>query len=502
MNENLKAIIDGENIRENINKLKDACGDLPFARAFLSENKDLSAIKNVISGEDAKARKNAALLLGKLAYAAGMTDKAAERELSKLLFDAYKSENTRFVKSSYLKALEGLKIDEFIPVLKQRYDELLSYTPSEEEVKHIDEEKKLLIKLLSDAGELSSHGFKNYDAKSNLVITTLPAFRSTVSEELSEKGIKTASHPLGVLCEDASPTELLKYRFFKELLFAVGSGKVKENAKECAAYLAENGVLELLSTYLDGKAPYYFRVSILGLDNKDDKTKFIKALSKELEAASKGALINSSNAYEAELRLVPSKDGDFYPVIALKAMSDHRFDYRKQVLSTSMHPSVAAAAVKLASAYFDDNPQKVILDAACGSGTLLIERCKFEKPYDCYGVDIFGDAITGAKENAENAGLKINFIKRNFKDFTSKHLFDEIWAEMPAGVKKSESETAELYKDYFDGFDKLLNEDGKIFLISSDAAAAKKELKKHPDRKLLKDYSIRKKTNTHLFVIG
>ncbi len=502
MNEYLKAITNGENIRENINKLKEECDDLSFARAFLAENPDLSALKAVLLGEDAKARKNTALLLGKLAYAAGMTDKTAEKELATLLFNTYKNESTRFVKASYLKALEGLKIDSFVDGLKQRYKELLSYVPSEDEIKHFDEEKKLLIKLLSNEGELSTHRFKGYGAKSNIVITTLPAFRTMIEEELSKNSIKTSSHPLGVLCEETSPTELLRHRFFKELLFAVGSGKVKEDSKECTSYLIDNGFMKILSTYLDGDAPYYFRVSILGADNKDDKTKFIKALSRELETFSNGALINSSNAYEAEIRLVPSKDGDYYPVVSLKSMREHRFDYRRQVLSTSMHPSVAAALVRLSSEYFDEEKNNVILDAACGTGTLLIERCKFKKPYDCYGVDIFGDAITGAKENAQNAGLNINFIKRDFRDFTSKHLFDEIWAEMPSCTKKSETEIIELYRCYFDGFDKLLNEDGKIFLISSDAAAVKKELRRHAGRKLIRDHSIRKKTNTHLFIIG
>ncbi len=502
MNENLKAVQNGVNIRENISKLKDDCSDISFARRFLSENPDLSAIKAVLLSEDAKARKNTALLLGKLAYAAGMTDKTAEDELSSLLFEAYKKENTRFVRASYLKALEGLRTGIFLPELKTRYKELLSYTPSEDELKHIDEEKKLLIKLLADGGELSSHSFKNYDAKSDIVMTMLSAFRTVTEEVLSAKGINVASHPLGLICKDSSPTELLKYRFFKELLFAVGCGKVKEDAKECASFLMENGILETFFKYLEGDAPFYFRVSILGSDNKEDKTKFIKALSKELEALSNGALINSSNAYEGEIRLVPSKDGGYYAALSLKHMADHRFDYRKQVLATSMHPAVAASVVRLAADHFNDNPDKVILDAACGTGTLLIERCKYEKPYDCYGVDIFGEAVTGAKENAENAGLKINFIKRDFRDFTSKHLFDEIWAEMPGTSNKAVSETEELYRAYFNGFDRLLNDEGTVFLISSDAQAVKKELKNHPDRKLLKDYPIRKKTNTHLFVIG
>ena len=54
-----------------------------------------------LSSEDAKIRKNAALILGE----------TNESGAAKALFEAYQRENTRFVKSSYLTAMNGLDIE-------------------------------------------------------------------------------------------------------------------------------------------------------------------------------------------------------------------------------------------------------------------------------------------------------------------------------------------------------------------------------------------------------
>ena len=41
-----------------------------------------------------------------------------------------------------------------------------------------------------------------------------------------------------------------------------------------------------------------------------------------------------------------------------------------------------------------------MLDPFCGTATLLIERYRRKKAAHLYGVDIFGEAIEGARENA------------------------------------------------------------------------------------------------------
>ncbi len=58
--------------------------------------------------------------------------------------------------------------------------------------------------------------------------------------------------------------------------------------------------------------------------------------------------------------------------------------------------------VALAEPYLKENAQ--ILDPFCGVGTMLIERDIRVPAREKYGIDIFGEAIRGARENASYAG--------------------------------------------------------------------------------------------------
>ncbi len=80
-----------------------------------------------------------------------------------------------------------------------------------------------------------------------------------------------------------------------------------------------------------------------------------------------------------------------------------------------------------------------MLDPFCGVGVLLVERDFLVPAGDMYGVDIFGEAILMARENARTAGMNINYINRDIFDFTHKHLFDEIVTDMPARGKKTDA---------------------------------------------------------------
>lgn len=62
---------------------------------------------------------------------------------------------------------------------------------------------------------------------------------------------------------------------------------------------------------------------------------------------------------------------------------------------------------------------------------MLIERDIAQPAREKYGIDIFGPAIEGARENASLAGEKINFIHRDYFDFKHDYLFDEIITNMP-----------------------------------------------------------------------
>lgn len=132
----------------------------------------------------------------------------------------------------------------------------------------------------------------------------------------------------------------------------------------------------------------------------------------QLERVSARWLINSTGDYETEIRLIKKKDGSFAPFLKLYTIPERRFSYRKNVVAASIHPSLAAMLVSLAKPYLKENAQ--ILDPFCGVGTMLIERDIAQPAREKYGIDIFGPAIEGARENASLAGEKINFIHRDY----------------------------------------------------------------------------------------
>ena len=73
-------------------------------------------------------------------------------------------------------------------------------------------------------------------------------------------------------------------------------------------------------------------------------------------------------------RQTKNKDGRFNVMVKLFTMEDRRFDYRKEVVASSIRPVNAALLVQLAKDYMIEDAR--VLDPFCGVGTMLIERQK------------------------------------------------------------------------------------------------------------------------------
>ena len=86
----------------------------------------------------------------------------------------------------------------------------------------------------------------------------------------------------------------------------------------------------------------------------------------------------------------------------LNTISDNRFRYRKNAISTSIQPSTAALIAKLSEGYLKEDAQ--IIDPFCGVGTMLIERDKLKPAREIYATDIFGDAIKAWKRKCQRSG--------------------------------------------------------------------------------------------------
>ena len=113
----LKQLGTKENLRSNLSELRQLIKEDANKANLLSWVKDNEGfVFSFLQEEDAKTRKNTALLLGDLEYQNALN----------ALYQAYEREKTLFVKASYLQAMEQLDASEKLPELKAFLESLLA----------------------------------------------------------------------------------------------------------------------------------------------------------------------------------------------------------------------------------------------------------------------------------------------------------------------------------------------------------------------------------------
>ncbi len=484
-----EALQQGREVRTNLIELKQMLKEEGALDTYLSMTEDDELIASFLEDEDAKVRKNAALVLGLL----------QSQESIEKLWDAYVKETQMFVKSAYLCAMQKLDCRAYEKKLKHRYKELCDYTPKPEEQKHILEERKELHRLVVRYnGGASSHKFTGYQLPLDFILTTLKNYQDTTAVQIENGAVKII--PMGVQVMAGDLKEALKIRTFRELLFTFRCNKnLRPNPVAIAQELTRADIYGLLKRVHEGDGQFYFRIEMKTSMPADKKSSFIKKLAAEIEQKTKQRLLNSAEHYEVEIRLIENRNGGFYPCMKLYTIPMKRFSYRKYTTAHSMHPTIAALLVELASNWLTDDAD--ILDAFCGTGTLAIERLYALPVHSSYGVDSFGEAIAGARENAGIAHMNIHFIKRDIFEFTSSHPFDEIWADMPPLGQKTEQEQEALYEGFFDKAHELIKERGRLFLFSGDAQIVKMRLESDERLFLQQEFCIREKDGANFYIM-
>ena len=119
-----------------------------------------------------------------------------------------------------------------------------------------------------------------------------------------------------------------------------------------------------------------------------------------------------------------------------------------------------------------------------------------------YATDIFGDAIEMGRENAALAGVAINFIHRDFFDFTHDYLFDEMITNMPVRGKKTKEEMEALYSDFFRKAPELLKDNGVVIMYTNEIGFVKKQLRLHKEFALLQETLMQSKGQFYLMILG
>ncbi len=479
----------GRDIRNNLIELKQMLKEEGALDEYLSMTEDDELIASFLQNEDAKIRKNAALVLGLL----------QSQESIEKIWEAYVSETQLFVRGAYLSALQKLNCRAYERQLKERYQKLLEYEPEEEEKKHIQDEIKELRRLVIQFdGGISRHVFTGYDKPQDFILTTLKNYQDTTSVQI-ESGA-TRIIPMGVQVVGGNIREALKIRTFRELLFTLRCDKnLPPKPSVIAGELGKSNLIRILKELHEGNEPFYFRLEIRSPMPLDKKSAFAKKLAAEIEQRTRHFLVNSTEHYEAELRFVQNRNGGFYPCMKLYTIPMKRFSYRKYTTSSSMHPSLAALLAELASSWLTDYAR--VLDAFCGTGTLLIERIYALPVRTAYAIDTFGEAVQGARENAGIAHMNINFVHRSFFDFTHEQKFHEIWADMPVRGTKTKEEQDAFYQKFFEKAQELLAQRGRIFMYCNENGLAKKYLRLNPNLHLKQEFCIRERDGAYFFII-
>ena len=484
----------GEHVRQNLSSLRSILREKGDRQGMPGCVGDGADIIGLLSDKEPKVRKNAALLLGDL----GLCSAVGE------LYAHYESEETLFVKSAYLAALQKLDASAYIEAFKARRKELASYVPAEEEKKHIAAELRQLEELIAGIEGIGRHRFIGFDAEQKFLLTANHRQSEVILEETAKisASVKRSAklHPLGVLVKSQKLLPFVKLRTYRELLLCVPvKERVKATPEDAVNAVWKSGIYQMLSACMEGGEVFYFRLDVRSAMGPDEKSAFVKAFAQKLEAISGRRFVNAPKSYEIEFRLIAAKESGFLPFVRIPSLTAGRFSYRRNVVSASIHPSLAAVLAALARPYLKEDAK--ILDPFCGVGTMLIERDILVPAREKYGVDIYDDAIKFARENAAAAGEQIHFIHRDYFDFRHSHRFDEIIANMPLRGRKTKEEMDEFYRRFFEKSREHLAKEATLILYANEVGFIKKQLRLRRDYRLLQEFVIREKEQFHLFII-
>ena len=485
-----KQVVQGNEVRKNLIELRKLIKDYHNKRVFMYElDGDYSTLYTLLEDEDAKIRKNVALIMGELSIP----------EFMDKLYAAYEKEEKLFVKSDYLTALSFFDYMPLVEQFKARLNDLTQTPVEESNKKHIQEEIRILTSLLVKVEEPKPHTFNGYTEASDLVLITNREHQHITADQIRKGQAKTFG--AGVLVRTNHLKEILKIRTYKELLFKLKEvGTVEYDPIKASKTLVEGGLLEFMNERHMGYPPYYFRIEMKTKMPLDKKSAFTKKMGAELENLTKRQLINSTSHYEFEIRLIENKEGRFNVLLKLYTIEDNRFSYRKNTVAASKAPDTAALITQLAKDYLKEEAQ--VLDPFCGVGTMLIERNQVKKAKVMYGVDLYGEAIDGAIENSNWADTDIYFITKDFFDFTHKYLFDELFTNMPTATgRTTEGELALLYDRFFEKVPHLLEDESVLILYTRNKALMERSLRQRDSYTILKTEMLSKKEGAYLYIL-
>lgn len=480
----IKKIAAGENVRQNLSGLREDLREAPHKMQLAAAPECLLLWERCLDHKDAKVRKNTASLYRDLAPALSGEQRV---HATGILLDAYRQEKTLFVRSFYLKALgemgTQLPVDEL-----SRQLEMLADAEDPQNQKHIREERRLLEQLLQKR-ENDCHRFTGCKNPRTVLLLCDSFCRELLAGSIKREHTLT---PWGVRLMHRPGDGLEDHRLYEKMLFAIrlrkGTSLTREHMGEV---IAASELLRFCGEVFTGKGSYTFRLRLCDRAGKSGDSRWLKAVSFELEESTGGKLRNELHDPQIELYLFPKSDGSYALYAGIPQVGSARFSYRRHVEPTSMAPYAAAKMIAMCRPYL--RKQARVLDPLCGVGTLLIERDMVCPAQQNVGVDLYGKAIEGAGENTKSAGVDAHYINRNYFDFTYRHPFDEVITEAPRFSRDREEEAEDFYRSFFKKTMEVTAQEAWIFLLSSEEGKVKKYIRLSEGLSLERQMEFRKK---------
>ncbi|MEM7738120.1 MAG: methyltransferase domain-containing protein [Deinococcota bacterium] len=212
-----------------------------------------------------------------------------------------------------------------------------------------------------------------------------------------------------------------------------------------------------------------FRIDAAGKDST-----VFQRLIHQLETALK--LPHSDADGDLLLRVRPSKSRDGWQVLIRttpRPLSAR--DWRVCNMAGGLNACVAAVMLELASIKHHHR----VLNAMCGSGTLLIEQALKHHPRELWGVDINAEAITCTQQNI--AAARIKGVRLEQADATNLSCedacVDVAVSDLPWGdAIGSITANRHLYPAFLAEMDRVITRRGKLVILTHDVKRTEKEL--------------------------
>ena len=451
----VRNIKNNKQIRESLIGLKN---DIKDDSHILEDEELKNKLMELLKDDDPKVRKNSAILLGYYP------------QTVPILLDAYQQETTDYVKEAYLKGMSKQDCRHYIQDLKAIQEELLRI--DDETTKHIQAQLKILNPLILRNQIHKKKVIKLKHEPVDVVLTSLPYYQFVLFDAVLRYKYKQVVQ--GVLVRTDSIYDLLTIRTYKDMLLPLQrASQMDINEEAIVEGLSNSNIEDILNKLYDDKSIFYFRV-VDGMRQKNSP--LIKKVSEKIFEIYPERLLNTTENYDIEIVLKEVRVGKVNAYLRLSHLDNPRFNYRKEVIATSMQPYVAATLVELGKHYMKEDAK--VLDPFVGTGTLLIERNYLKPTRFAMGLDIYGDGVEAAKKNTKLAGQVIHYVHKDALRFVNNEMFDEVITDMPTFAQmKDQEQLRDLYDRFFERLRRLVKPGGYVFLYTSEIALVRKNLR-------------------------